>query len=167
MPDKRKTPPKAAGKKASGKKPKKGSDVKKIYKTTDGMLTNRPDIDKPRRVAAIDQRKDDGALAVVKIRSRKGKGGKSYIKEVVLRPENHTSLTEESIVEKRVYIGVKIKTENGTTFKPIFERDLSDTGDRLTNKEYRKVKKGVSGETKQHKQTYKRKMKMWHNHFKK
>ena len=162
MADKRKTPPKEP----AGKKPKKGSDVKKIYKTTDGMLTNRLDIDKPRRVAAIDQRKDDGALAVVKIRSRKGKGGKPYIKEVVLKPENHISLTEESIVEKRVYIGVKIETENGTTFKPIFRRDLTDTGDRLTNAEYRKVKKGVFGETKQHKKTHKRKMKRWHKHFK-
>ena len=147
-------------------KKKKGSDVKKIYKTTDGTLTNRPDIDKPRRVVAVDQRKDDGALAVAKIRSRKGKGGKSYITALILKPEDHISLTEESIVEKRVYIGIKIETEEGTTFKPIFERDLSDTGDRLTNKEYRKVKKGVSGDTKQHKQTYKRKMRRWRKHFK-
>ena len=149
------------------KKEKKRSDIKKIYKTTDGMLTNRPDIDKPRRVAAIEQRKDDGALAVVKIRSKKGKGGKSYKKEVVMKTENHISLTEESIVEKRVYIGVKIETEEGTTFKPIFDRELEDTGDRLTNGEYRKVKRGVAGETKQHRKTYKSKMKRWRKHFKK
>ena len=95
---------------------KKKTDVKKIYKTTDGIFTGRADIDKPRRVAAIEQRKDDGALAVVKIRSRKGKGGKSYITGLVLKP---------------------------------------------------KVRKGVGGAAKQHKKTHKRKMRLWHRHFKK
>lgn len=33
---------------ATPKRTKKTSDVKKIYKTTDGMFTGRPDIDKPR-----------------------------------------------------------------------------------------------------------------------
>ena len=146
---------------------KKKSDVKKIYKTTDGIFTGRADIDKPRRVAAIEQRKDDGALAVVKIRSRQGKGGKSYITGLVLKPENHISLTEDSIVERRVYIGIKVETEEGVAFKPIFRGDLSETGDQLTSKELRKVRKGVGGAAKQHKKTHKRKMRLWHRHFKK
>lgn len=152
---------------AAPKRTKKSSDVKKIYKTTDGMLTNRPDIDKPRRVVAVAQRKDDGALAVSKIRSKKGKGGKSYIDDLVLKPKKHSSLTEDSIVERRVYIGVKVEDEKGTTYKPIFRGDLSDTGDKLSNREYRKVKKGVRGKTKQHKKTFKEKMRQWRNHFKK
>ena len=53
---------------ANGEKAKKTkSDVRKIYKTTDSFFTGRSDIDKTRRVAAVEQRKDDGALAVVKI----------------------------------------------------------------------------------------------------
>lgn len=146
---------------------KKKSDVKKIYKTTDGIFTGRADIDKPRRVAAIEQRKDDGALAVMKIYSKKGKGGKSYITGLVLKPENHISLTEDSIIERRVYIGIKVETEEGVTFKPIFRGDLSETGDMLTGKELRKVRKGAGGTTKQHKKTLKRKMRLWRNHFKK
>ena len=58
-------------KKKRGKRKKHKSAVRKIYKTTDGYLSGRADIKKPRRVAVIHQRKDDGALAVVKIFSKK------------------------------------------------------------------------------------------------
>lgn len=142
---------------AAPKRTKKTSDVKKIYKTTDGMFTGRPDIDKSRRVATVAQRKDDGALAVVKIYSKKDRNGKAYIDKLVLKPEEHTSLTEDSIVGSKVLVGVKVKTKNGEEFKPIFERDLSDTGDRLTRKEHKAVKKGVRN---------KGTVKKWRKHFK-
>lgn len=142
---------------ATPKRTKKSSDVKKIYKTTDGMFTGRPDIDKPRRVATVAQRKDDGALAVVKIYSKKDRNGKAYIDKLVLKPEEHTSLTEESIVGSKVLVGVKVKTKNGEEFKPLFRGDLVDTGDRLTTKEHKAVKKGVRN---------KGTVKKWRKHFK-
>ena len=142
---------------AAPKRTKKSSDVKKIYKTTDGMFTGRPDIDKPRRVATVAQRKDDGALAVVKIYSKKDRNGKAYIDKLVLKPEEHTSLTEESIVGSKVLVGVKVKTKNGEEFKPLFRGDLVDTGDRLTTKEHKAVKKGVRN---------KGTVKKWRKHFK-
>lgn len=138
--------------------------VKKIYKTTDGIFNGRDDIRKPRPVAVVDQR-DDGALAVVKIHSKKGKDGKMYIDKLVLTPCKHSSLTEDSIVENRVYIGF---TKNGDqkVHIPIYSRDLEDLNDELTQTEYKKVMKGIKGDTKDKKQKYKKKMKKWHKHFK-
>ena len=48
----------------------KKTDVRKIYNTTDGYFNSRTDIKKPRKVAVIHQR-DDKAVAVVKIHSKK------------------------------------------------------------------------------------------------
>ena len=154
MARKRKAPPQgnAAGKKG------KGSDVKKIYKTTDGLFTGRTDITKPRRVAAIEQRKDDGALAVVKIYSKKGRDGKLYIDKLVLKPEDHGSLTEDSIVGSKLLVGIKTKTESGEEYKPLFRGDFAETGDRLTKKEHKAIKKGIRN---------KGTAKKWRKHFKK
>ena len=140
------------------KTPQKKSSVKKIYKTTDGFFTGRSDIDKPRRVAAVAQRKDDGALAVVKVYSKKDRSGKAYIKKLVLVPKKHSSLTEDSIVGSKVIVGIKEKTESGNQFKPIFRGDLNDTGDRLTFMEYLKIKFGLKN---------KDSIKKWRKHFRK
>lgn len=139
------------------KKERKRSDIKKIYKTTDGIFTGRPDINKPRRVAAIEQRKDDGALAVVKIYSKKGRDGKLYIDKFVLKPEDHGSLTEESIVGSKLLVGIKIKTESGEEYKPLYERDFTETDDRLTKAEHKAIKKGLRN---------KGTVKKWKKHFK-
>ena len=85
------------------------STVGKIMKTTDGFLGNRSNIKKPRRVAVIEQREDDGAVAIVRIFKKKGKRADdphAYVQELTLLPQDHTSLTEESIVEAKVILGV-------------------------------------------------------------
>ena len=133
--------------------------VRKIYKTTDGLFNSRPEIKKPRRVAAIDQRRDDGALAVVKIFSKKDKSGKYIIDKLVLTPNKHSSLTEDSVVGNQVIFGIK----DGDTYRAILSSDMTDTGDRLTHKEQRKVKKGVANDTPQHRKTYRKKRKRWRN----
>mgnify|MGYP001624317183 FL=1 len=150
-------------KKKRAKRKKHKSAVRKIYKTTDGYLSGRADIKKPRRVAVIDQRKDDGALAVVKIYSKKDKQGKAFLKRPVLKPKKHPSLSKPSIVGKKVHIGSK----DGTTYKPIAERDLKPTGDKLTFWEKLLILFGVRGKTKEQRKAHKAKMKKWHNHFKK
>lgn len=156
--------PKAAGKKKSESKRKKPkSDVRKIYKTTDGYLAGNERSNKPRRVAVVKQRKDDGAMAVVKIYSKKDKSGKMYVDKLVLKPENHSSLTEDSIVGRRVYVGTKNKEGK---YIPIFDRDLKATDDKLTKKEHRTVMKQAGGETKQNRKTNKKKLKAWKKHFK-
>ncbi len=153
--------------KKSTKKPsKKKSAVKQIYKTTDGYLSNKPAIKKPRNVAAIEQRKKDGAVAVVKISSKAGKEkkvGKTFIPKVELTPDKHSALTETSIVSRQVIVGVK----DGDTFKPILTRDLKSTGDKLTRKELKAIRKAVQNDTKQHRKTYKKKIKKWRKGFKK
>ena len=58
---------------------KKKSDVGKIYQTTDGFFNDKPHIKKPRRVVALQQRKDDGAIVVSKIYSKEEKKGTAYI----------------------------------------------------------------------------------------
>lgn len=150
-------------KKKRGKRKKHKSAVRKIYKTTDGYLSGRADIKKPRRVAVIHQRKDDGALAVVKIYSKKDKQGKAFLKRPVLKPKKHPSLSEPSIVGKKVHIGSK----DGATYKPIAERDLKPTGDKLTFWERLLILFGVRGKTKEQRKAHKAKLKKWHNHFKK
>lgn len=168
------TPPKAPAKEKTPKK-KQGifkrlinrlrrPAVRKIYKTTDGYFNNKPKINKKRRVAVIDQRRDDKAVAVVKIFSEDGKDGKSYIANLTLTPEEHKALTKNSKVGNQVYIGVK---QQDGSIKQILIRDFEDTDDKLTRKELRAVKKGIQNDTKKHRKTYKKKMRRWKKHFKK
>lgn len=145
------------------KKKKKKSDVRKIYKTTDGYFTDNAKIDKPRRVAVVAQRKDDGALAVAKIYSKKDKKGKAYIDKLVLRPKKHSSLTEDSIVGSQIHVGRKGKDGQ---YKAIFKGDFEPTKDKLTKKEHRTVKKKIGGATKKNRKTAKKKVKSWKKHFK-
>lgn len=163
-----------------GGKKKRKSDVRKIFKTTEDYFyqkdkdTNkkrrRDKNNKNRRVAVIDQRKDDGAVAVVKIYKKRGKEekfkeGKTYIPDLVLSPENHKSLTEDSIVGRRVIWG---RRENkNQPPQAMFVRDFKETGDVLTNKEFRAVKKGVQNNNRQNRKTYKRTKRKWRRHFKK
>ncbi|MCD8309458.1 MAG: hypothetical protein LUD19_06360 [Clostridia bacterium] len=140
------------------------SDKRKIYKTTDGYFNDKAYIKKPRRVAVVHQRKDDGAVAVVKIYSKKEKKGKAYINNLTLKPDKHSSITEDSVVGSQVNFGVKSSNNN---YRAIKTRDLVDTGDKLTTGEYRKVKKGIQNDTSQHRKTYKNTVKKWKNHFRK
>ncbi len=158
--------PKSVRRTSSSKaKKSKGSDVRKIYKTTDGYFTGNDKIKKPRRVAVIHQRKDDKALAVAKIYSKKGKEGKEgYIPGLTLTPQNHSSLAEDSIVGKQLHIGNK-GVDN--IYNPIFPRDLISTEDKLTKKEHRTISKKAGGTTRKNRATNKRKIKAWKKHFRK
>lgn len=144
-------------------KRKKKSEEGKILITIDGYFNDRPDINKTRRVAVIEQRKDDGAVAVVKIYSQKDKKGKAFIANLILTPEEHKELTENSIVGSQVFVGVKRKDG---TYKPIFTRELTETDDELTEEELKSVKKGVHNDTPKHRKTYKNRMARWRKHFK-
>lgn len=143
---------------------KKRSAKGKIYKTTDGFLGNYPPNKKTRRVAAIDQRKTDGALAVVKITKKRGKENKSrknIVPNLELSPDEHNSLTEASLVVRQVIIGVK----DGETFKPIYIRGLEKTDDKLTRRELIKIMKSIN-DTPQHRKSHKNKMRRWRRGFK-
>lgn len=142
---------------------KRKSDVGKIYKTTDGYFTQNSKQRKPRNVVVYDQRKDDGALAVSKIYSKDGKSGSAYVEGFTLSATDHPALTEESIVGNQVHIASKDKQGK---YKPIFKGDLVDTGDQLTKKERRTLKRKGGGAEKKHKKTTKRTLKKWRKHFK-
>ena len=154
---------------------KKKSDVGKIYKTTDGYFTQNPAITKKRRVAVIDQRDSDGALAVTKIYSKydengKERKGKAYIDDLTLSPKKHSSLNHESIVGTQVHIGTKkagVKTPAEKNFQPIIKRELEPTKDRLTKAELKKVQDSVHNDTPGHRATHERTMEKWHSGFKK
>ena len=133
----------------------KKSYVGKIYKTTDGYFTGSNHIKKPRRVAVIHQRKDDNAVAVVKIRSKKDKVSNYYIPKLILKPKNHPSLTKDSIVENNIIVG---KKEDGK-FKSIYTTEFVELNDKLTRSELRKIKKAT-------KKSNKNKIKKWKRHFK-
>ena len=139
-------------------------DVKQIYKTTDGYLGGDSKNKKPRHVVVVDQRVDDGALAVSKIHSKEGKKGDCHIKHLTLKPKKHESLTKPSAVEHRVIVGVK---EPGTKkYKPINSRDMQKMNDKVTNCEYKKIKRGLGGKTRTNRITAKNTLAKWHDHFK-
>lgn len=142
---------------------KKKPNVGKFYKTTDGFFTNSDHITKPRTIVVVDQRTDDQAIAVSKIYSKKNRSGNAYIPDLVLHPEDHPSLTEDSIVGKSVHVAVKIGKDD---YKAFSSRDFEPLDDKLSNEEMNKVKKGIGGTDKKNKKTTKRKLKNWKRHFK-
>ncbi len=157
-------PNKNKGKKPTSKKGgRKPKEVGKIYKTTDGYLSDNPTNKKKRNVVVVEQRKKDGAVAVSKIRSKKGNNGKNYVDGLTLSPTEHKGITKPSVVETRVIFGVKRKGEH----TPILRKDLTATKDKLTRREMRKVNKQKGGKTKQNKQTYRNTRRKWKNGFKK
>lgn len=145
------------------KKTEPRKDKGKIYKTTDGFFNGKK-VKKPRRVAVVHQRKDDGAVAVVKIYGKKNKDttAKQYVQNLVLDPEDHSSLTEPSLVGSRVLVGRKEEGEQ----RAIYPEQFNETDDKLTKKEKRTIKKGVEKSTPQHHKTYKNTIKKWKKHFK-
>lgn len=144
------------------KNPPKKSDVGKIMKTTDGYFNNRQDIKKERNVAVIAQRKDDRAVAVVKVRSEKEGRQNTSIKGVTLKPGKHPALTENSLVEKNLRVS---RTDKGVK-KALQPRDMTDTGDKLTWSERRKIMRGLKGPTKENKDKTTKKIRRWRKHFK-
>ena len=112
----------------------------------------------------VKQRKRDGALAVAKIHTPEGKKSENFVKGVVLKPENHSSLKKDSVVSKKIIVGTKDKDKN---YKPIYKGDLVDTGDKLTKKEHRKILKGAGGTDKEHHKSEKKKVKRWEQGFRK
>ncbi len=134
-----------------------------IMKTTDGFLRGNSKNTKERRVVVYGKRKDDGALAVSKIHKKRGQNPTNYIQNLDLQPNKHSSLTETSVIEKRVIFGLKNKNNN---YVPIFINDLQKTNDRLNIIERCKHKKGAGGDTKQNKKTLKTTTKKWKKHFK-
>lgn len=148
-----------------GKK-KERSSVGKIYKTTDGNLGNKSKSKKPRNVIAVEQRKSDGAIAVAKIHSKKGKNAadrSKYIQGVTLSPNKHPALKEPSIVEKRAIFGKK----DGKNYSPLYPQMMRETGDKLDRKELQKVKSGIQNDAKEYRKTYKKVKKRWKQGFKK
>lgn len=140
----------------------KNRDVRKIYQTTDGYFNDRLDIKKTRKVAVIHQR-DDKAVVVVKLYSKKNKVGNAYIENLVLYPEKHKSLSEETLIGNSLIYG---KSVNGKKHK-IDPNDFTYTEDKLTHTEYHKIRCKVNADTRQHKKTRNKTIKRWKSHFKK
>ncbi len=134
----------------------------RIYKTTDGYFADNPKNKKKRNVVVIEQRKKDGAIAVSKIFGADEKSGDYYIDDLELKPSEHSSLTKNSLVERRVKFGVK---RNGS-HTPIYIRDLKPTTDKLTKKEMKKINKQKGGKTANNRKTYRKTRSDWKQGFK-
>lgn len=143
---------------------KKVSKERKIMETTDGYFTQNDKITKKRLVVIVKQRKRDGALAVAKIHTPEGKNPDNFVQGVVLKANEHSSLKQDSVVNKHVVVGTKGADK---TYKPIYYRDFTDTGDKVTKNDQRKILKGAGGKNKQHQKTEKTKIKRWQKGFKK
>lgn len=148
---------------------KRKNDIGKIYRTYDGFFQGKKHITKERNVVVVDQR-DDGALAVSKIVSKKGKSDNTRVKNLTLKPKKHPSLTEDSLVELKVEHGHK--NEKGGVPLPIMSEDLNkdENGKKLTIPEdsvtKKELKKIRSQQKKNDKRHHKTTNKRWHNHFK-
>lgn len=141
---------------------KKKKDVGKIYRTTDGYLDGKDHIKKPRRVVAVEQR-NDTAIGVLKIYSEKDKHNQNIVKGIVLKPKNHISLTEDSVVGSRLLIGKKNKDGS---YEAFFPNSFREVGDKLTKSEIKFIQKNIQNDTKKHRRTYKKKVSKWKKNFK-
>ena len=142
---------------------KNKSAIGKIYKTTEGFLRGNKRNKEVRRIVVIDQR-DDTAIAFSKIYSLKGKEkkiNKSFVPNLILRPEEHPSLTEDSIVGDNFKIS-RNKDGNPIT---IYPDELNETNDQVTSQELKIIKDSVINKN-PHKKTRKRTIKKWKKHFK-
>ena len=80
------------------------------------------------------------------------------------------TLTEDSIVERRVIIGTRkagAVTISEKNHRPIYKGDLQATTDKLSKLELKAVQKGVQNDTPRHRATYERTMQKRHDGFKK
>ena len=136
-------------------------DIRKIYKTTDGYFNSRLDIKKTRLVAVLYQR-DDSAVIVTKIYSKKNKKGNAYINKLTLKPKKHKSLKEDSIVGNSLIYG---KLIDGKKHK-IDPNDFIYTDDKLTYTEFLLIKQKINSQTSKHLKTKKATIKKWKRHFK-
>ena len=146
------------------------SVVGEILKTTDGFFNGRTDIKKARNVAVTEQRSDDGAIAITKISSKQGKEdkmGQTYIPDLTLKPEEHSALEEDSIVSRKMIVGVTRTNEKGEKIKrAIFPDDLQKTGDRLTSEELQKIRDELHNDDPKHREYRESLLKRWLKHFK-
>lgn len=142
---------------------KKKSNIGKIYQTTDGFLTSNKRNKKNRKVIVVDQR-DDKAVAITKIYSKDGKdteNNEAFIKELVLDPKDHPSLTKKSVVGTNLKIGRK--KDNQIT--SIFPSELKETNDSVNMQELKIIKDAIINKNK-HSKTRKKTLKKWKKHFK-
>lgn len=143
-------------------KKKKKNYTNKILQSSDGFIAGLDKKIKPRKVLVVSQR-DDDALAISKLYSKKGKNTKNIINKVILSPKNHSSLTKKTVVGKRVHYGRKI---NGN-YVPFYMSDFNDTNDRITKLEKSSINKYKrKNDLKDYKQT-KKALNKWKNRFKK
>lgn len=139
---------------------------RKIYRTTDGYLDNKPHIKKPRHVVVVDQR-DDGAIAVSKIHSVGEKNQNVAVKNLILKPKkNRLTITEESFVENKVFISRKITKGDKVNYELFYPRNFRETGEKLSIIEFAKLKHNLQNDNKHQKETHKIKISKWKNHFK-
>ena len=143
-------------------KRKKRNDEGKIYQTTDGFFydNNIKRNKKKRLVVAVNQR-DDGAVTVAKIHSKNGKNEKNYIKGLILKPNDHSSLSTDSVISIRNILGVR---RNGLKY-PIYPDNLTKTSDELSKREIMIVKKKIGGKNFKERKTYKKTLRKWKKHF--
>ena len=144
----------------------KKSDIGKIYKTTEGFLRGNKRNKEVRRIVVIDQR-DDTAIAYSKIYSLEGKEdkldeGKDFVKDLILKPEDHSSLTEDSIIGNNF----KINRNKCGTPVTIYPDELEETNDKVTSEELKTINDSIIKKNK-YKKSRKSKIKKWKNHFKK
>lgn len=139
---------------------------RKIYKTTDGYLNNKPKIRKPRNVVVVDQR-DDKALAIVKIYSKKTHNNSNHVKKVIIKPiKSRKSIIKDSVIENKVYISRKVVTDNITKYELFYPSNFIETKESLSLFEFFKLKYFLQNNNKQQRKKYKNKIKKWKNHFK-
>ena len=150
------------------KRTKKTPDVRKIYTTTDGYFIQNPRNKKPRPVAVIDQRKSDGAVALLKIHSAEGKSGKRFLDDPILSEENHSALTQKSIIDNHVIVATKVQGQsNGEAkYNNIYPNELTPTKDELTKKEHKAIMTNLGNGNEKVQKSSENLLDRWHNDFK-
>lgn len=135
---------------------KRKNHIGEIHTTYDGLTNGRKHVKKKRKVVIVDQNLND-ELVVSKLHEYDESRVPYSIPDVVLKPDDHPSLTKNTLIENKTMYG--FKQENGK-YKTIVIDDLDkkpdgtsyeNTFDKLTIDELNKVNKHVKKERKKSK----------------
>ena len=147
---------------------KKKNHVGKIYTTYDGITNGNKKIKKKRKVIVVDQADDD--LAISKLHEYKSDRIDYSLPNIIINPKNHPSLSKDSLVENKVFYGIKdSKESNWRTIKidDLNKRrdgsSYNEPNDQLTNIELIKVKQAIKKETNKSKKK-KETFRLWKKH---
>ena len=147
---------------------KRKEHIGKIYTTYDGIINGNKKMKKKRKIIVVDQSDDD--LAISKLHEYKEDRINYSLPNIIISHKNHPSLSKDSLIENKVFYGIKDSKESDWRTIKIDDLNKRRDGlsynepkDQLTKIELLKVKNELRKEPNKSKQK-KKMFKLWKKH---